>query len=101
MTNDLIRRVWEHKEGLADGHTKKYRIKRLVHYEVHATAEAAIKREKQLKRWRRAWKDDPIEAGNRDWRDLYDDIAKPGAKIPDNRCAMSGMTMRDPLYSQS
>ena len=77
VTNDLIRRVWEHKEGLAESHTKRYRIKRLVYYEVHATAETAIAREKQLKRWRRAWKDDLIEAENRDWRDLYGDIARP------------------------
>jgi putative endonuclease len=77
VTNDLARRVWEHREGLADSHTKRYRIKRLVYYEMHATAEAAIAREKKLKRWRRVWKDDLIEAGNRDWRDLYDDIARP------------------------
>ena len=77
VTNNLVRRVWQHREGLANSHTKRYWIKRLVYFEAHATAEAAIAREKQLKRWRRAWKDDLIEAGNRDWRDLYGDIAGP------------------------
>ena len=77
VTSDLVRRVWQHKEGTADSHTKRYWIKHLVYCEEHRTAEAAIVREKQLKRWRRAWKDDLIEAGNRDWRDLYGDIAGP------------------------
>jgi len=77
VTNDLVRRIWEHKEGVAQSHTKRYWIKHLVYFEGHATAEAAIVREKQLKRWRRAWKDDLIEALNRDWRDLYGDIAGP------------------------
>ena len=77
MTNDLVRRVWQHKEGQADGFTKQYWIKRLVYYEIHATAENAIKREKRLKRWRRAWKDDLVETVNPKWRDLYNDIAQP------------------------
>lgn len=77
VTNDLRRWVWEHKEGIADGHTKRYWIKQLVYYEVQASAEAAIVREKKLKRWRRAWKYDLVEAGNRDWRDLYEDVAGP------------------------
>ena len=77
VTNDLVRRVWEHKEGLTVSHTKRYWIKHLVYFEAHATVESAIVREKKLKRWRRNWKDDLIEAENRDWRDLYDDIARP------------------------
>ncbi len=77
VTNNLVRRVWEHREGVAQSHTKRYWIKQLVYFEAHSTAEAAIVREKKLKRRRRAWKDDLIEAGNRDWRDLYGDIAKP------------------------
>lgn len=56
ITNDLLRRTWEHREGLADGFTKKYGVKRLVWYEQHSDPTAAIKREKQLKRWRRDWK---------------------------------------------
>ncbi len=77
VTNDLARRVWQHKEGHGARYTRRYRIGRLVYFEVHAAAEAAIVREKQLKRWRRAWKDDLIESGNRHWRDLYVDIAGP------------------------
>jgi putative endonuclease len=77
MTNDLVRRVWQHKEGQANGFTKRYWIKRLVYFEAHATAENAIEREKRLKRWRRAWKDDLVECANPMWRDLYDDIAQP------------------------
>jgi len=77
VTNDLVRRVWEHREGIADSHTKRYWIKRLVYFEDHATAEAAIQREKRLKRWRRTWKDELIESRNPDWRDLYDEIARP------------------------
>ena len=77
VTTDLVRRVWQHREGQADGFTKRYWIKRLVYFEEHATAESAIAREKRLKRWRRSWKDKLIESANREWRDLYDDIARP------------------------
>ena len=77
VTNDLVRRVWQHKEGQAYGFTKRYWIKRLVYFEEHATAENAIEREKRLKRWRRSWKDDLVETANPKWRDLYDDIALP------------------------
>ena len=61
VTNDLIRRVWEHKQGLADGFTKKYGIKTLVYYEVFDDIEAAIWREKLIKKWRRAVKMEAIE----------------------------------------
>ena len=64
ITNDLLRRTWEHREGLADGFTKKYGVKRLVWYEQHSDPTAAIKREKQLKRWRRDWKVRLIEEEN-------------------------------------
>ena len=77
VTNDLVRRVWEHKQGAVEGYTRKYWIKRLVHFEEYPTAESAIAREKRMKRWRRTWKDELIEAGNPEWRDLYDDIARP------------------------
>ena len=75
MTNDLVRRVYEHREGIADGFTKRYAIKRLVYFESHDTALAAIAREKTLKRWPRDWKIALIERGNPDWGDLYDRIA--------------------------
>ena len=77
VTNDLIRRVHEHREGLADGFTKKYAVHRLVYFEAHDDIEAAIRREKQLKKWNRAWKIRLIEETNPNWSDLYPGIAKP------------------------
>jgi len=71
MTNDLVRRVYEHKEGLADGFSKRYGVKTLVYYEIHETAEQAIRREKTLKRWLRDWKIALIENDNPYWDDLY------------------------------
>ena len=75
VTSDLPRRTWEHREGVAEGFTRKYGVKRLFYYELHATMEAAITREKQIKEWRRAWKIRLIESMNPDWRDLFEDIA--------------------------
>jgi putative endonuclease len=77
MTNDLIRRVWEHKNHCVDGFTGRYDVTDLVWYEIHSTAENAIKREKRLKRYLRQWKISLIEENNPQWHDLYDDIAKP------------------------
>ena len=74
VTNDLARRVYEHKIGAAEGFTKKYGVHLLVFYEVHATMESAIGREKLIKGWRRAWKLRLIETLNPQWRDLYDEI---------------------------
>jgi len=71
MTNDLVRRVYEHKEGLADGFTKRYGVKTLVYYEIHETAEQAIRREKTLKRWLCDWKIALIENDSPYWDDLY------------------------------
>ncbi len=81
MTNDLVRRVWEHKTGAVEGFTKRYNVHRLVWYEAADTALAAIAREKQLKKWNRAWKLRLIEKANPDWKDLYDEIAE---WMPDN-----------------
>jgi len=75
VTNDLVRRVYEHKNGLVPGHTKRYRIDKLVYFEVHATALQAIQREKNVKRWPRAWKTRLIGEHNPEWRDLYVEIA--------------------------
>jgi putative endonuclease len=72
VTSNLIQRIWQHKEELVDGFTMKYRVKKLVYFEVHDTAESAIIREKQIKKWRRWWKVDLIEKSNRDWKGLYD-----------------------------
>ena len=74
VTSDLVKRIWEHREGLADGFTKKYSVKQLVWFEPHVDAVSAITREKQLKKWNRAWKIDLIIKENPNWRDLYDEI---------------------------
>jgi putative endonuclease len=74
MTNDLARRLYEHKEGLTKGFTKRHGVKRLVHAEPYGRAEDAIRREKQLKHWNRAWKVALIERDNPDWEDLYDGL---------------------------
>jgi putative endonuclease len=76
MTNDLIRRIYEHREGLIEGFTATHRVKMLVYYEQHATAMAAIQREKNIKHWSRKWKIDLIRSMNPDWRDLWEDIAR-------------------------
>ncbi len=76
MTSDLIKRIYEHKNNLVDGFTKKYKIHRLVWYEIHETAEAAISREKQIKKWNRKWKLELIEKNNPEWNDLYKDVCK-------------------------
>lgn len=76
VTNDVIRRVWEHKSDAIDGFTKKYSTHRLVYVEFHDTMLDAIAREKQIKKWRRAWKLELIERDNPEWRDLYDDISR-------------------------
>ena len=71
VTSNLRQRVWQHKEGLAEGFTKKYGVKLLVWYEQHETMESAIAREKAIKEWQRAWKSKLIEQANPEWGDLY------------------------------
>lgn len=70
-TSDLGRRVWEHKNKLVAGFTKRYRIDRLVWFEVHQSSAAALRREKQLKEWKRDWKINLLERDNPHWVDLY------------------------------
>ncbi len=78
VTNDLQRRVYEHKMGIKKGFTKKYGVNRLVYFEVFQNIEEAIEREKKLKKWNRSWKVELIEKENISWSDLakdwYDDI---------------------------
>jgi putative endonuclease len=74
VTNDLVRRVYEHKNGMVESHTKRYSIDRLVHFEVYETAYQAIQREKNIKHWPRVWKTRLIGEKNDSWRDLYDEI---------------------------
>ncbi len=74
FTDNLIHRTFVHKNDIVKGFTKKYQVHRLVYYEVFEDKEAAILREKQLKRWHRKWKLELIEKMNPDWEDLYDKI---------------------------
>ncbi len=74
VTSDLPKRAWEHKNDWVEGFTKKYNIHRLVYYEMHEDLVSAISREKQIKKWNRAWKLELIEKQNPDWRDLWEGI---------------------------
>jgi len=75
VTSDLVKRVWEHKSDAVEGFTKKYGVHTLVYYEMHVDIIDAIRREKQLKKWNRAWKIELVEKGNPQWRDLWPEIA--------------------------
>ena len=74
VTNDIVRRTYEHREDIVDGFTKRYGVKRLVHVETHDRAAEAIQREKNLKLWRRDWKVALIERENPQWEDLYERV---------------------------
>ncbi len=76
VTNDLTRRVWEHKQGIVEGFSSKYQCKNLVYYETAIDINRAITREKQIKKWKREWKIRLIEKDNPDWKDLYCQITK-------------------------
>ena len=75
VTSDLLARSWQHRNHLVDGFTQRYRVATLVWYELHATMDQAISREKRLKKWNRAWKIELIEKVNPYWRDLWPEIA--------------------------
>jgi putative endonuclease len=74
VTSDLIKRIWEHRNKLVEGFSKKYNVSQLVYYECFQDAEHAIKREKRLKKYNRKWKTDLIEKTNPIWKDLYEDL---------------------------
>jgi len=74
VTSDLIQRVWQHREGIADGFTKQYGCKTLVWYEDAPDIESAIRREKQMKEWKRRWKLRVIEEMNPEWNDLFESL---------------------------
>jgi putative endonuclease len=76
VTSDLVKRVWQHKNGTAEGFTKDHNVKLLVWYEIHENAESAIHREKRLKKYTRDAKIKLIEKENKNWTDLYDTICK-------------------------
>jgi putative endonuclease len=77
VTSNLVGRLYQHREGLVDGFTKRYGIKRLVWFEAHDTMEQAIIREKRIKRWPREWKYDLVHQENPTWRDLAEDFGFP------------------------
>ena len=74
VTNDLVRRIYEHREGVVQGFSKQHRLSRLVWFEAHDDILAAIGREKAIKRWRRDWKINLIQTTNANWDDLYESI---------------------------
>ena len=74
MTSDLVKRIWEHKNDIVEGFTKRYRVHTLVWYEVHETMESAIRRETAVKAWKRQWKVTLIENENPDWKDRYAEL---------------------------
>ncbi|MBP1711445.1 MAG: nuclease [Deltaproteobacteria bacterium] len=75
VTSDLVRRVWEHKNNLVEGFTRRYNVHHLVWYELHGNINSAIEREKKMKEWKRAWKLKLIEEQNPNWNDLYEIIS--------------------------
>jgi putative endonuclease len=74
VTSDLVKRAYEHKQDLIEGFTKQYGVHQLVYFEMHEDMVSAITREKQLKKWNRAWKIELIEQRNPEWRDLYAEL---------------------------
>ena len=75
VTSNLSARVWQHRNDVAEGFTKKYGVHTLVYFELHDEMAAAISREKQIKNWQRKWKAKLIEKQNPAWRDLYEELA--------------------------
>lgn len=74
VTSMLVKRIWEHKNAVVEGFTKKHDVHTLVWYEVHESMESAIHKEKTIKNWKRAWKIKMIEEMNPQWRDLYPEL---------------------------
>ncbi len=82
VTNNIVDRVWRHREGLGSTFTRRYGVTRLVWFEGHESIESAIQRETSIKRWPRQWKLNLIEQNNPDWRDLYEDLVRM-PELPD------------------
>jgi putative endonuclease len=80
VTNDLVRRVYEHRENIVPGFTRRHQVHRLVYFEATEGFAGALSREKQLKKWRRDWKIELIESNNPHWEYLYPAIAEPSIK---------------------
>ena len=75
VTSNLVQRVWQHRDNLVEGFTKRYGVHQLVWYEFHETMESAIRKEKALKKWNRTWKIKLIQRSNPKWSDLYEEIS--------------------------
>jgi putative endonuclease len=73
---NLVKRVWEHKQGLGSKFTSKYNLHRLIYFETHSGIEDAVARERRIKKWNRAWKIELIETLNPDWHELYDELCR-------------------------
>ena len=84
VTNDLIRRVYEHKNNLVEGFTNKFRVHKLVYWEQSENVDSALQREKQLKKWNRQWKLALIEEHNANWQDLYEQLLLATNRFPIN-----------------
>ena len=76
VTSDLLKRIWQHKNKVFEGFSADYGVDKLMWFEQHTNAEAAITREKQLKKWNRSWKIELIEKANPSWQDLYDALTQ-------------------------
>ncbi|MBP6676409.1 MAG: GIY-YIG nuclease family protein [Vitreoscilla sp.] len=83
VTSNLIQRLWQHRNDMVEGFTQRYGVHRLVHYELHASMDAAITRERQLKKWNRDWKIRLIEERNPEWVDLWGEVV--GEDAPSER----------------
>jgi putative endonuclease len=90
VTSDLVKRVWEHKNNVVEGFTKRYGVDQLVWYELHEIMDSATQREKQLKEWKRQWKLQLIEEVNPNWLDLYSTII-----LLDSAPVFTGVTRRN------
>lgn len=94
VTSDLVKRVWEHRSDLIEGFTKRYGVHRLVYFELHGEMGGAIRREKQIKKWNRAWKITLIERANPQWCDLWESIV-PEASLDSHLRGNDGEIIRD------
>ena len=74
VTSNIVQRIWQHKNDLVEGFTKKHGVHLLVWFEAHVTMESAIQREKTIKSWKRCWKMELIESANPQWQDLYEEL---------------------------
>ena len=96
-TDDLVERVRQHRAKERPGFTARYGVDRLVWFELHDDREVAFRRERQIKKWCRAWKLRTIEAGNPEWRDLSDDLIRPEQPLhPDLRAIVGGQASLGP-----